>query len=573
MLIFSVQLDISFGVRRLEDNFEWDISDKRNSPEQFAESYCIDLGLSGEFKTAIAHNIREQVQVYEKSLFLVGHPMDGSTILDEDLRLAFLPSLASCIRPLDQVVTYTPQLNFFNESELEKTFDRGGPRKRRQPRGRRAGAVPLPDRDPIKTFRTPMIGFPEVEKEKDTWVAPSRRQAAMNAERANAQIAVIESEADIRQNPSYMGTMQSNSSQTPQASRQMSMPPSQSKPMPEGPQKKSRPELLQGPPVSKRVLRSRPAPKSTALDPGAPIPEYLRGTANGNKGSEKKKSMYRERELPEGLHPIMINDVWHCSSCGCPEDLAIGRRQGPLGPKTMCGDCGKWWHRHRKPMDGLVYRTDREYHVERAKKEEEYRRLKKKGGARAAQAAAAAIVDGRHAAALKQERHPPVSSSSASGHHSNTHVAPLFTNVPRPLSHSSRPPPQPKPLVVQSPESSLSPPPFTPQNQKVPADKGLDVPSRNGVKQEAVTPTHAHVPLTNGLEGPPTVSLMFQDSKTGLTKLLQKPEWLISELARLRAKYNDSIFDVLPKPRPSTIPPGTPVEWRVRCTDCPGKVC
>lgn len=432
--------------------------------------------------------------------------MDGSTILDEDLRLAFLPSLASCIRPLDQVVTYTPQLNFFNESELEKTFDRGGPRKRRQPRGRRAGAIPLPDRDPIKTFRTPMIGFPEVEKEKDTWVAPSRRQAAMNAERANAQIAVIESEADVRQQPPYMGTMQSNMSQTPQASRQMSMPPTQSKPTPEGPQKKSRPELLQGPSVAKRVLRSRPAPKSTALDPNAPIPEYLRGFGGSNKVTGKKKSMYRERELPEGLHPVMINDVWHCSSCGCPEDLAIGRRQGPLGPKTMCGDCGKWWHRHRKPMDGLVYRTDREYHVERTKKEEEYRRLKKKGGARAAQAAAAAIVDGRAAAAAaRQERQHPMSSSSSTNHHPNSHVAPLFTNVPRPLSHSSKSHPPPKALVVQSPESSLSPPPFTPQTSKITTDRGLEVPSTNGVKREAVTPPPA--PITNGVDGPPVVSL------------------------------------------------------------------
>jgi SWI/SNF-related matrix-associated actin-dependent regulator of chromatin subfamily B member 1 len=432
--------------------------------------------------------------------------MDGTTILDEDLRLAFLPSLNSSIRPLDQVRNYTPQLNLFNESELEKTFDRGGPRKRRQPRGRRAGAVPLPDRDPIKTFRTPMIGFPEVEKEKDTWVAPSRRQAAMNAERANAQIAVIESEADIRQQPPYMGTMQPNLSHTPQASRQLSVPVSgapQAKPMPEGPQKKTRAELLQGPPVAKRVRRSRIAPKSTALDPGAPIPEYLRGYDERNKGGEKKKNMYRERELPEGLHPNMVDGVWHCSSCGCPEDLAIGRRQGPLGPKTMCGECGKWWHRHRKPMD-LVYRTDREYHVERTKKEEEYRKLKKKGGAKAAAAAAAAIVDGR-AAALKQERQPPASSSSATSHPSGPQ--PLFTTVPRPLSHSSRSHPPPKPLVVQSPESSLSPPPFTPQTLKPPTETRLEVPARNPPKPDAVTPPPSST-MTNGVEGPPVVSLM-----------------------------------------------------------------
>ena len=436
--------------------------------------------------------------------------MDGTTIQDEDLRLAFLPSLNSCIRPLDQVMTYTPQLNFFNESELEKTFDRGGLRKRRQPRGRRAGAIPLPDRDPIKTFRTPMIGFPEVEKEKDTWVAPSRRQAAMNAERANAQIAVIESEADIRQQTPYIGTMQPSASQTPQPPRQTSVPApnpgtSQTKSAPESPQKKSRAELLQGPPVSKRVLRSRRAPKSTALEQGLPVPEYLRGYDERNKGGEKKKSMYRERELPEGLHANMIDGVWHCSSCGCPEDLAIGRRQGPLGPKTMCGDCGKWWHRHRKPMD-LIYRTDREYHLERAKKEEEFRKLKKKGGAKAAQAAAAAIVDER-AAAMKQERQSAPSSSSTGGHPLGTHAAPPFTYVPRPLSNSSRPQPPPKPLVVQSPESSLSPPPFTPQTQKPPPEKSLETPARNGVESEAVLPPPPPPTAPNGTEAPPVVSI------------------------------------------------------------------
>lgn len=35
---------------RLEDQFEWDIRDPFNVPEQFAERYCRDLGLGGEFK-------------------------------------------------------------------------------------------------------------------------------------------------------------------------------------------------------------------------------------------------------------------------------------------------------------------------------------------------------------------------------------------------------------------------------------------------------------------------------------------------------------------------------------------
>lgn len=528
-----IKLDIAFGVRRLEDQFEWDISDKRNSPEQFAEVYCVDLGLSGEFKTAIAHSIREQVQVYEKSLYLVGHPMDGTTIQDEDLRLAFLPSLASCIRPMDQIAAYTPQLGFFNEVDLEKTFERGGPRKRRQPRGRRAGAIPLPDREPLKTFRSPMIGFPEVEKETQNYAAP-RRQAAVQAERANAQIAVIESEPDLKPAP-FMGTMAATPQQPGQ--RQMSAPAngSMAQQAKQEPPKKDRQELLRGPPVAARVLRSRPVPPSTAVNPDGPVPEYLRGLDGKVKAGEKKKTLYRERELPEGLHPNMIDGVWHCSSCGCPEEIAIGRRQGPLGPKTMCGDCGKWWHRHRKPMD-IIYRTDKEYHLERRKKEDEYRRLKKKGGLKAAQAAAAAIVDSRNAAAAAAAQRQ---SSSANQGQS----APLFTTVPRPLNNSKT-----SKQVVHSPDSSLSPPPFTPQPTNSTFDK-LPEPPR------PVTPT-------------PPAPLRRQTSQTNDEP---KPQWLLDEIARLHAQYLDSSFYVLRKPTDPNVGDGT-IEWRVKCNDCPQKL-
>jgi hypothetical protein len=39
---------------RLEDQFEWDIRDPFNIPEQFADRYCKDLGLGGEFKYVAA---------------------------------------------------------------------------------------------------------------------------------------------------------------------------------------------------------------------------------------------------------------------------------------------------------------------------------------------------------------------------------------------------------------------------------------------------------------------------------------------------------------------------------------
>ena len=44
------QVDIVVGSYKLEDQFEWDLENVDPTPEQFAEIYCQDLGLSGEFK-------------------------------------------------------------------------------------------------------------------------------------------------------------------------------------------------------------------------------------------------------------------------------------------------------------------------------------------------------------------------------------------------------------------------------------------------------------------------------------------------------------------------------------------
>lgn len=45
-----IKLDITVGNRELIDQFEWDISCPRNSPEEFANTLTTELGLGGEFK-------------------------------------------------------------------------------------------------------------------------------------------------------------------------------------------------------------------------------------------------------------------------------------------------------------------------------------------------------------------------------------------------------------------------------------------------------------------------------------------------------------------------------------------
>ena len=44
------QVDVVVGTMSLTDQFEWDINDPNNSPEDFAEIYCKELGLGGELK-------------------------------------------------------------------------------------------------------------------------------------------------------------------------------------------------------------------------------------------------------------------------------------------------------------------------------------------------------------------------------------------------------------------------------------------------------------------------------------------------------------------------------------------
>jgi SWI/SNF-related matrix-associated actin-dependent regulator of chromatin subfamily B protein 1 len=56
-----IKLNIHVGNISLVDQFEWDLSEEKNSPEEFAKKICSDLSLGGEFVTAIVYSIRGQV--------------------------------------------------------------------------------------------------------------------------------------------------------------------------------------------------------------------------------------------------------------------------------------------------------------------------------------------------------------------------------------------------------------------------------------------------------------------------------------------------------------------------------
>ncbi|KAK3831061.1 MAG: hypothetical protein J3R72DRAFT_478712 [Linnemannia gamsii] len=150
-----IKIDITVANTSLVDQFEWDISCPSNDPEHFAEVLANELGLGGEFRTAIAHSIREQVQTHTKCLNLIGYSYDGGSVHDEDLRSSFLPKITTILREEEAVEQFTPILEKLTEPEidkLERDRERDKRRKRRQTRGRRG--VILPDREPSKTKRT-----------------------------------------------------------------------------------------------------------------------------------------------------------------------------------------------------------------------------------------------------------------------------------------------------------------------------------------------------------------------------------------------------------------------------------
>ena len=155
-----IKLDITIGPLELIDQFEWDINDPANSPEEFARQMTRDLSLSGEFVTAIAHNIREQIQLFTRSLYITGHPFDGRQIEDSDLRDGFLPSpIPSVFRPVQAAKEYGPYLYELTEADFEKTELSLMREQRRQKRSvNRRGGPALPDlKDRQKTVRSLVV--------------------------------------------------------------------------------------------------------------------------------------------------------------------------------------------------------------------------------------------------------------------------------------------------------------------------------------------------------------------------------------------------------------------------------
>lgn len=154
-----IKLSITVGSDTLADQFEWDINEPQNSPEVFARQMAIDLQISGEFTTAIAHAIREQAQAFTKSLYVTNHPFDGRSIEDGEIMEAMLPTpLTSAFRPYQSAKEHSPYLFTMGDVELERAEDMASREQRRQKRAGRRGGPALPDlKEKQRTVRTLVV--------------------------------------------------------------------------------------------------------------------------------------------------------------------------------------------------------------------------------------------------------------------------------------------------------------------------------------------------------------------------------------------------------------------------------
>ncbi|XP_017490818.1 PREDICTED: SWI/SNF-related matrix-associated actin-dependent regulator of chromatin subfamily B member 1-A-like [Rhagoletis zephyria] len=114
-----LKLNVHVGNISLVDQFEWDMSEKQNDPEEFALKLCAELGLGGEFVTAIAYSIRGQLSWYQRTYAFSENP---------------LPTVDLPFRNPSDADQWCPFLETLTDAEMEKKIrdqDRNTRRMRR----------------------------------------------------------------------------------------------------------------------------------------------------------------------------------------------------------------------------------------------------------------------------------------------------------------------------------------------------------------------------------------------------------------------------------------------------------
>ncbi|GAA5834515.1 hypothetical protein JCM9279_004339 [Rhodotorula babjevae] len=519
----AIKLDITLDSIQLVDKFEWDLSSPSSSPETFAEAFAAELGLTGEFRTAIAHSIREQVEFYTRSLCIIGYKK-GGVVTEEDLRRDLLPPVPAETFRTDTADDFTPLLNQLTADEVER-FDREHEReirrKRRQTKGR---GVSLPERESVRTHRT---------------LVP------------RSQPGHVQYYRDERDNKHYP---------QPELSLPFPIVPKAVPPKPADLETNSMSPL-------KLLLTKDKASGAGGLAATAAANRFKKaqegaaaaGDSPAKPRGDKKRLVVKPLPSLEelGLHEHIIDGQWFCANCGAPASVAVGRRKGPTGKDSLCGTCGKYFHRYKRQRP-CAYTRDYETHL-RLRVDDDVKNPKprKRGGAAAAALAAAEMAEAAARSARTSGRGTPASqamSPQSSGQEDDSDdddddepVLPHGARRRRPAAHYGSP--------------------DTPFVQLDSDDSG-----RSSV--EGSPPATRQRTLPPGQPSPPPLGMPTIPGPAAVTAPPPVPApqplpWMLAAAAELRAKQVDDRFEIIPRPRPSD--PNVQ-EWRIRCLDCPGKL-
>ena len=507
-----------------------------------------------------------------------------------------------------------------SESEIlqsEKERERESRRKRRQTRGRRG--INLPDREPLKTARTPAVfGLQQNTSQSAEGLNGS---SDLYAPTANiGRLGGVGGEAGSRGglgiSTRRAAAAAANAHIAPHSVHDYGTPT----PGPEGPMsfasgrklasKRRRMESyaihFEYPGGLGRVDESESRGPNFAPSLGEDglgalgedrSAELGNGPARGAQHHQHASLTYQQNSGPHTLtttpstpvawnmakpeeaatqHPTWHDGQWHCSNCGVPGSLDSSRRKGPLGDKTLCGICGKFFHRHRKARP-VEYTRDREHHR---------RELAARGvlnetvpivddGMQTQSVADSSALAPVAVAASTTAAAVPVSVETleASSTTSSSLTVPLkvekdvsfpntrgnspdlpFEQVGSPedsdSSDNSRPPSAIKKSASEAPRSQ------SPAKQSTP----LTLPSLAG--QQARPPS----------QDSPAPAPAQASSAPVQQQHQSPPDWLTQACHALRLRFPLDRFEIQLRPRGAGVPPPAVAEWRVRCQDCPGKL-
>ena len=111
------------------------MSETENTPERFAQSYCKELGLGGEFVPTIAYAVRGQLAWHQTTASFSENPLPGkNSVFCKPKTNPIYSVISTALRNSAEADAWCPQLDIMNDVDLTKKIrdqDRNTRRLRR----------------------------------------------------------------------------------------------------------------------------------------------------------------------------------------------------------------------------------------------------------------------------------------------------------------------------------------------------------------------------------------------------------------------------------------------------------